>query len=899
MAGINKDDRKSGNAWHTLSVDSTLEKLSSGDGGLSDEEVRDRLDRAGANRLPESEDRSALKRFLLQFHNVLIYVLIGAAVITALLEHWIDTWMILAVVMINALIGFFQEGKAEKALESIREMLSLSAKVIRNSRQQEIDAEELVPGDVVLLESGDRIPADLRLMDIHNMRVEESALTGESVAVDKQVDPVDADVVPADRRNMAFSGTTVVQGRAKAMVVETGANTELGKINRMMEDVEELTTPLLRQVNSFGKTLSVVILILAALFFTVGTVFHDYEVVDLFLAVVSLAVAAIPQGLPAIMSITLAIGVQSMARRNAVIRRLPSVETLGSVSVILSDKTGTLTKNEMTARAVATADATYEIEGSGYNPEGNIMKNGQPVDAGGEPLLEELVKTVMACNDARIYQQDGKWEMSGDPTEGALVTLGYKAGFDSYESDRIDQIPFESEHQYMATLNKENGDRYIFMKGAPERLTELCSRQRTVGGDTDMDPSYWEKMMDQQAEQGRRLIAAAIKKADDKTSEINHENVGSDMVFLGLVGIIDPARPEAVEAIRSCQDAGINVKMVTGDHLVTAKAIGLQLNIGNGKKAISGSEVEKMDDGELRRAAADNDIFARASPEHKLRLVKSLQADGKICAMTGDGVNDAPGLKRADVGVAMGIKGTEVTKDASEMVLADDNFASVANAVEEGRTIYDNLRKAILFILPTNGAESIVIMAAVLAGMTLPITPVQILWVNMVTAVTLALSLSFEPSESDVMSRQPRNPDSPILGGFFIWRITFVSTLIGGLTLGVYMWLGESSYDIETLRTIAVNILVAGQLFYLFNCRQLKGPAFGRNFFRNRVAFGAVGVLVALQLIFTYAPFMNRWLETGPIDLFDWMYPLAGGLIVFCLVELEKWIIASDSGFFS
>lgn len=877
--------------WHNLPAEDVTEKLDSSENGITDEEAADRLNSYGPNKLPEGKSRSALMRFLLQFHNVLIYVLMVAAVITAMLDHWIDTWVIVAVIFVNAIIGFVQEGRAEKALEGIRKMLSLDATVLRNGNRKTVDAEELVPGDIVLLESGDKVPADLRLLSVRNFRIEESALTGESVAVEKVVSAAEEKAVPGDQTCMAFSGTSVVYGRAKGIVVETGARTELGKINQMMSDVEEITTPLLQQIDQFGKWLSAVILAITALFFVIGYFFRDYSMDELFMAVISLAVAAIPEGLPAIMTITLAVGVQAMAGRNAIIRRLPSVETLGSVSVICSDKTGTLTKNEMTVTSFATADSLYRVEGTGYKPEGKILLEDDSVEIKPDSVAGKLVQAVIACNDAGLSQKEDKWVVDGDPTEGALITLAHKAGFGEFNPERIDHIPFESEHKYMATLNRLDGETVIFMKGAPEELISLCDTELTAGGEDSIRKAYWDEQMERQANKGRRLIAAAYKKTESSVKQIDHEDVQNGMVFLGLFGMIDPPRPEAIESIKVCKEAGIKVKMITGDHLVTARAIGKELGIGDGEKAISGQELEQMSDEELKDVVMEYDVFARTSPEHKLRLVKALQARGKICAMTGDGVNDAPALKRADVGIAMGIKGTEVTKDASEMVLADDNFASIASAVEEGRTIYDNLRKAILFILPTNGAESFVIMAAVIMGIAMPITPVQILWVNMVTAVTLALALSFEPTERGVMMRPPRDTNAPILGGYFMWRVGFVSLMIGGITLGLYYWLLDYGYDIDEARTVAVNTLVAGQLFYLFNCRRMHEPSIGSGFFNNRYAFYAVGVLIVLQMVFTYAPFMNEWFGTSPHTAWYWVYPVAGGVVVFMFVEFEKYIL--------
>ena len=888
------EQQKSKTTWYQLNPESVLEKLSGDEKGLNSDDAKKRLDESGPNKLPEGKQQTALMRFLLQFHNTLIYVLIVAAIITALLDHWIDTWVIVAVILVNAIIGFVQEGRAEKAIEGIKKMLSLEATVLRDGSRKTIDAEDLVPGDIVLLQSGDKVPADVRLIEVRNFRVEESALTGESVAVEKNTEAIDEKSVPGDQTCMAFSGTSVVYGRGKGVVVETGEHTELGKINRMMSDVEELTTPLLRQINHFGKVLSIIILGITVLFFAIGYFFQDYSIDELFLAVISLAVAAIPEGLPAIMTITLAVGVQAMASRNAIIRRLPSVETLGSVSVICTDKTGTLTKNEMTVTSFSVSGKRYSAEGSGYNPEGDILQDDKPVQIKENRLLTKLMQSIKACNDSELTQKDETWTVNGDPTEGSLITLAHKAGFSDFKPKRIDHIPFESEHKFMATLNDVDGETYIFMKGAPEQLLDICDNELTVDGDQPLQKDFWNEEMDFQAKQGRRLIAASFKKVDTNITQIDHDDVKSGMTFLGLFGMIDPPRPEAIEAIKTCKEAGISVKMITGDHLITAQAIGEELGIGNGSKAISGSELEDMSDEELKDIVLEYDVFARTSPEHKLRLVKALQEHKKICAMTGDGVNDAPALKRADVGIAMGIKGTEVTKDASEMVLADDNFVSIANAVEEGRTIYDNLRKALLFILPTNGAESLVIMAAVIMGIVLPITPVQILWVNMVTAVTLALALSVEATEPGVMKRPPRSPGTPILGKYFLWRVGFVSVLIGGMTLGLYYWLMGNGYELETSRTIAVNTLVAGQLFYLFNCRKMYDPSVGPGFFSNKYVFLAVAVLLVFQMIFTYAPFMNEWFGTYPLEASYWIFPVTAGLLVFILVEGEKYLIGQS-----
>lgn len=864
--------------------------------GLESGEAKKRLDAFGRNEIPKGKKRSAWMRLLLQFHNTLIYVLIAAAVITALMDHWIDTWVILAVVIINALIGFIQEGKAEKALEGIREMLSLEAVVIRNGEKKTIDAEDLVPGDIVQLKSGDKVPADVRLFKTRDFRVEESPLTGESTAVEKKSDPSDEDAVLGDRTSMAFSGTVVVYGKATGIVVHTGSQTEIGRINVMMSEVEEITTPLLQQIERFGKWLSLIILGVTGLFFAFGYFFRDYSLADLFIAVIGLVVASIPEGLPAIMTITLAIGVQRMAARHAIIRRLPSVETLGAVNVICSDKTGTLTKNEMTAQTILTADKEYTVQGTGYQPEGNIMLDGEKVDPEKDRVLWQLMRTIRTSNNAEIAEKEGKWQLTGTPTEGALLALGYKAGLRDFRPERIDTIPFESDHKYMATLNKVDDDVFIFMTGAPERVLDMCHMQLTSDGEKELDRNYWEKKMEEVAAKGQRLLGAAFSKTDQNRKEIEKDDLEKQKVFLGIIGIMDPPRDEAVEAIRECKAAGVEVKMITGDHLITARAIGKEIGIGDGDKAISGRELEEMSDEELRETVKEYDVYARTSPEHKLRLVTALQENGSLCAMTGDGVNDAPALKKANIGIAMGIKGTEVSKDASEMVLADDNFASIVHAVEEGRTVYDNIRKALLFILPTNGAEALVLMAAILLGIVMPITPAQILWVNMVTAVTLALALSFEPMEDNVMERPPRRTGEPILGKLFLWRIVFVSFLIGGITLAVFNHLLAAGLGEAAARTVAVNTLVAGQLFYLFNCRKIKAPSLGKGFFSNKYAFIAAGALVVLQLFFVFTPFMNTFFDTAPVEAAYWLYPLGAGIVVFTLVELEKFIMLKITG---
>lgn len=877
-------------AWHSKTTEEVFKALDTDKNGLTSGEISKRSEKYGPNKLPDKEKQSELIRFIKQFDNVLIYVLLAAAVVTSLLGQWVDTWIILAVVFINAFIGFIQEGKAEKALVGIRNMLSLKASVLRDSRKNEINAVELVPGDIVSLTAGDKIPADMRIFAAKNFKIEESPLTGESVAVIKNPEPVAEDAELGSRSSMAYSGTTATYGNAKGIVTGTGENTELGKINKMLSETKKITTPLLRQIDIFGKKLSVIILSATALLFLFGYFIQDYEINEIFLAVISLAVAAIPEGLPAIMTITLAIGVQRMANRNAIIRKLPSVETLGAVSVICSDKTGTLTRNEMTAKLIVVDKNYYDVEGEGYDPKGTILFNNTEADLSKSNPLTMLLQTAWVCNEAEIRKDDGTWRLIGEPTEGALKTLGLKAGLRDFQPERLDDIPFDSEHKYMATLNLGENGKTIYIKGAPERLLDMSNKQLTAAGEKDLEKQFWLEKIDELAAKGMRMLGTAYKIPSGNTNELEKANVEDGAVFLGLVGLIDPPRKEAIEAVKHCKDAGIRVKMITGDHKITAKAIAAQMNIGHGENVVDGKSMDRMTDEELQKAVMENDVFARTSPEHKVRLIKALRANNLISAMTGDGVNDAPSLKTADVGIAMGIKGTEVAKDTAEMVLADDNFASISNAVEEGRTVYDNLRKALIFILPTNGSESLVIVIAVILGITMPISPAQILWVNMVTAVTLALALSFEPMEKDVMKNPPRDPEKSIIGGYFLFRIIYISLLLGGSVIAIFLWL-INQHELIVSRTVAVNSLVAGELFYLLNCRKLRHHPFEKDFVNNKAVIIACVTLVLLQGAFTYVPFMNEIFASSPITGNLMLYPLMVGLGIFLIVELEKWVV--------
>ncbi|WP_256203702.1 cation-transporting P-type ATPase [Nitrosomonas sp. Nm58] len=897
MKHLATSNSNSDTAWHSQSADEVMAILQTNRSGLSQVEAEQRLRQYGSNRLKPPRQRSAWIRFLLQFHNVLIYVLLVSAMITAWLDHWVDTAVIVGVVVINALIGFIQEGKAEKALNAIRRMLSLDAIVLRDSKRQQIPAEQLVPGDVVWLQSGHKVPADLRLLSVKNLRIEEAALTGESEAVEKIIETVPAQVTIGDRLCMAYSSTLVVYGQGTGIVVATSDQTEIGRISTLLERVDTIETPLLRQLTTFGHWLTGVIMVVAVCMLIYGLLQGNYGLSEIFLSAVSMAVAAIPEGLPAIMTITLALGVQKMARRHAIIRRLPAVETLGAVTVICTDKTGTLTRNEMTVQCIITADHQLEVSGAGYAPIGGFGLQGREILMNEHAEILDLVRAGVLCNDAQLREYEGNWIVEGDPTEGALITLALKAGLDplfEHESlPRTDAIPFESEHRFMATLHHDHaGHGYIYLKGAPEEVLAMCTREWSAAVDRPLDSSYWLTKMQEAAALGQRILAIAVKTAESGQMTLSFSHVRTDFTLLGLVGIIDPPREEAIEAVLRCRSAGIRVKMITGDHIATARAIGRQIGIEDGRAALSGIDLDRMDDVQLREEVTKTDVFARASPEHKLRLVKALQANGEIVAMTGDGVNDAPALKRADIGVAMGNKGTEVAKEASGMVIADDNFASITHAVEEGRTVYDNIRKTIIYIMPTSGGEAGMLVIAILLGITLPISPVQILWVNMVTAITLSLSLAFEKAEPGIMQRPPRDPDEPILSRFMLWRIVFVSLLLTSGALGLFLWEQAQGGSIQACRTIAVNALVMGEIWYLLNCRYLLSPALSyKGLLGSPYVLLAISVLIVIQLLFTYNPLMQQLFGTVAIDTVAWTKIVSFGVLLFLVIEVEKYLI--------
>ena len=857
--------------------------------GLSEDEASRRLEVVGENLLPETKKTHPVLKFLSHFNDTLIYILLAAAVIKAIMTDWLDFWVIMAVAVINAVIGYVQEGRAEKALAGIRGMLSSTAQVRRDGAWKVVDAAGLVPGDIVRLAPGDKVPADMRLTVSSQLRVDEAALTGESVPSSKSTDAVDANAGVGDRSSMLFSGTIVSAGQGRAVVTATGADTEIGTIQALVGEAGTLDTPLTQQLGAFGRVLTLVILGMAAVMLLIGLFLHDMDLDVLVSATVGFAVAAIPEGLPALVTITLAIGVQQMARRNAITRKLPAVETLGSVTTVCSDKTGTLTTNEMTVRSLVTPLGRYDVSGLGYQPEGAITDEDGAAAHGDD--LRALLAVASLCNDSHLVRDGERWQLVGEPTEGALKTLAMKGGFDPHGRTRVGVLPFDSANKFMATVDEaDDGTRTLLVKGAPDRLLERAGTQRGAAGSAPLDVAAWEAVIAELSGQGLRVLAAARVKAPAIEGDLEISDL-HDLEFLGVYGIVDPPRPEVIQAVRDCHTAGVRVKMITGDHAGTALAIAREVGIVSDPHArvLTGAELEAMSQDQLSAVVREVDVYARTSPEHKIRIVRALQTHGEVVAMTGDGVNDAPALTRANVGVAMGIKGTEATKEAAEIVLADDNFATIRSAIREGRRIYDNLRKSVVFLLPTNGAQSLVILVAVLFGLTLPLTPVQVLWVNMITAVTLSLSLAYEPAERGIMQRPPRAPGGSIISVRELMFVLVVSLLIGGATLAVFYGAVARNEPVEMARTEAVLMLALGQLVFLFNCRILSRSSFTPDVLRgNPIVWWSAGALMVLQAIYSYVPFMNGLFDSRPMPYEAWLIPIAYAIALFLLIEGVK-----------
>ena len=891
--------------WHHLPEEEVTELLETDpSSGLDTFDVQRRSEEFGPNTVTVKRGDGAFLRFLLQFHQPLIYILMAAGAIKLFLGDWVDAGVIFGVVLVNAGIGFIQEEKATAAIAALADTLVSDATVVRAGQRVVISARDVVPGDLVVLAAGDKVPADIRLLTAREMDVDESALTGESMPVQKVAPGVtEHTTVLAERTNMVYASTLVTRGEGTGVVATIGDDTEVGRISTLLGKVETLDTPLTQKMARFSTVILWAILGLSVVTFAVGML-RGESAGDMFSAVVALAVGAIPEGLPAAVTITLAIGVSRMARRRAIIRKLPAVETLGSTTVICSDKTGTLTANQMTTQIVEAGGETYDVSGVGYALEGEIRPRLDKVDSQGmaDAPLEQCLRAGALCNDGDLVPDGEAWVPSGDPTDVALVVAATKGGIDvralRRRWQRLDSVPFDSRHRYMATLNNDAdaGARTVHVKGAAEPILERCvTMTDRTGHQVPIDREGIARSVEAIASQGYRVIAMASRQVDQTTESIDHDDI-SGLAFAGIQAIVDPPRPEAAAAIAACRTAGVRVKMITGDHPLTAEAIAEQIGIVDMREsAVTGADLETMSDTELIAVAGHTNVFARVSPEQKLRLVEALQADGHVVAMTGDGVNDAPALRRADVGVAMGERGTEVAKEAADIVLTDDNFASIEAAVEEGRGVYDNLTKFIIWTLPTNLGQGLVIMAAVLVGAVLPILPLQILWINMTTAVVLGLTLAFEPRESGIMFRPPRDPDKPIITGTLLMRIVLVGMILLAGAFGLFEYelaLGSSE---SVARTVAVAVFVVVLGFYLLNSRSLTLSMFRIGVFSNPMIWVGIGIMAALQLLYTYLPLMNTLFDSAPISAAQWGRVFVVGFAAYLIVGLEKWVRRSMS----
>ena len=877
-------------AWHAQTGEQVAQALAVNcQCGLSEADVAERLSRHGPNLMTAKPGKPAWRRFLEQLMQPLVLVLIGAGIITAGLGEWTDSSVIFGVVLANAIIGYWQEAKAEGALAALARSVVTPVTVRRGGHRRQLDASQLVPGDVVIVAAGDRIPADLRLFHQRELHTDDSMLTGESLPVSKHTDTMATDTLLAERTNMAYAGTTVVAGQGAGLVIATGDATETGRIAGLIAAAPELATPLTRKMATFSNWLLWAIGGLAALTFAVGLA-RGESIFAMFMAAVALAVGAIPEGLPAAVTVTLAIGVARMAKRRAIIRHLPAVETLGSTTVICSDKTGTLTENAMTVRVLWCCGEGYALGGHGYTPEGGISHDEMPAVIAG--AVRECLLAGALCNDASLNREGQHWKITGDPTEAALLVAARKGGLDERTLlaifPRLDVLPFDASRQFMATAHGGNGEPVIYVKGALERLLPLCIDQLSATGQpVPVDHRLVEKAAGAYAAQGMRVLLLARRNIGfGQEAGLSPASI-EKLTLIGLVGMIDPPRKAAISAIRNCHSAGIRVKMITGDHAVTALAIARQIGL-NAERALTGRELGALDDSALVEAAHAIDVFARVEPEQKLRLVRALQGRGDIVAMTGDGVNDAPALKQADIGIAMGLAGTEVAKEAADMVLTDDNFASIEAAVEEGRGVWDNLIKFITWTLPTNFGEGLVIVAAILLGATLPITPLQILWINMTTAVLLGLPLAFEPIERGIMHRQPRRFDMPVLDAPLIRRIVLVSLLLLTGAFGLFLLELKQGHTLAEARTVAVNVFVMVEMTYLFNCRSLTRSFWSQGLFSNLWLWGGVVSMICLQLALTYLPVMNQLFQTAPIGGQEWITIFAVGIACSLIVGLEK-----------
>jgi len=875
--------------WHSVDIKNIIEVFESDmNNGLGPLSIKHRKDFFGQNKLKTKKQDSKLKKFFSQFHNALIYILLGACIITALLNEWIDSIVIFGVVIINVIIGYIQEIKAQEAIESLKQMMVTDAIVIRDAKKLTISSIDIVPGDIILLESGSKVPADMRLIESTDLKIDESMLTGESLPVEKIIKNCKQDITLNDRVNMAYSGTYVTYGRAKGIVTAIGDHTQIGKIAHLINETTTMKTPLTQKIEVFSKILLYVILILAAFTFLIG-ILRDNSAVEMFMASVALAVGSIPEGLPAAVTITLAVGVNKMAKKNAIIRKLPAVETLGSVTTICSDKTGTLTQNKMTVTDIYCDGISYKVEGNGYIPKGDFLVDGEVIKKFDDKLIE-ILKAGYLCNESYLVFKDDTYSINGDPTEGSLIVSALKAGIKEFDinknNPRIDLLPFESDRQYMATLNKNNDKNTLYLKGSIEKVLKISKI------DDDIKNNIISKA-EEYASMGLRVLA--IAKKNTNLDNIKEDMLENEFEFLGLQAMMDPPRPEAIEAVKESLDAGINIIMITGDHVLTAFSIAKMMYIVNKDakfedSVLLGSDLLNLTDEQLIKKVRTIKVFARVEPEQKLRIVDALQARGEVVAMTGDGVNDAPALKQANIGVAMGKGGTEVAKEASDMILSDDNFKSIANAVKEGRHVFDNLIKFITWTLPTNLGEGLVILFAIMLGLTLPILPVQILWINMSTAILLGLMLVFEPKEDNIMKRAPRDPKEPIFTRNIIIQMLLVGFYMLIMSYSMFEYYLLQGYSIEYARTIAVNIFVFTELFYLFSCKKLQESIFKTNILNNKNMLIGVVLMVLAQLAFTNLEFMNLMFKSEALQLETWLKIILISASVIFVIELKLYI---------
>lgn len=870
--------------WQLTTAELTKLFATDSDAGLTSKEAKQRQGKYGRNEL-KAKKQSKILRFIKQFNGSINYILFASAVLTFFMHRYSDSIVIALVIIANAFIGYFQEESADNALAKISELLVASNYVYRDDAKLELDSRELVPGDLVQLEAGDSVPADMRLISADNLSVQESILTGETNSVDKTELPLaKADIPLAERSNMVFASTAVTQGSGTGIVVATGKNTEIGHIQSSVSEIKAKPTPLIRNLNQLGLQLSVAIVIVAVLLFVVGFVTHVYSLPTLTIAVITMVVGSMPEGLPASTSVVLAMGTRKLTQKNAIVKTLPAVETLGAVDIVNTDKTGTLTKNEMTVTDIAIAGSEYTVSGVGYDADGNVLDHaGKKIDWRANDNLHWLVTIAGQTSDAEFHEEDGQWVLTGEPTDGALTALYHKLSGQEPDVAEIDSLPFDSRFRYSARLADVGGQRVLMVKGAPQTLVKLVKEH---GG--DVDSADIERVTAAFAKQGKRIVALGYQVMAPNTDTIVQDDIGKNFNFIGLVGIIDPPRPEVAHAVTELRVAGVKVKMITGDDPRTASAIAEQLNLGEHVEAITGPELNKLSDDELDKVIDRYTVFARATPEDKLRIVKSQQRVGHVVSMTGDGVNDAPALKQADIGVAMGIKGTEVAKGAADMVLADDNFTTILESVREGRHVFDNIRKTIRYLLPTSFAEGLVVVLSVMLRQSLPLYPTQLLWINMVSALTIQFAFIFEPPESGIMTRGPRNINEGILTKWHGFEIAYVAVLIAGLGILIYDFLIAHGTRPVIGSTVTLQVIIFGKIFYLFNLRN-SHPVISKYFFQNKMAFYIIGILLVLQCAIIYLPFMHGIFNTTSVNFFyGWVIPTIAGIIVLTITEAIK-----------